>query len=149
MTHTSVVQENVTGQLSFKPKPSSSNSINNAVTNSVKIGNGKCTKDTSVKINVISPQTSKTTAMEPPRKHFARLALPDDASKKDTLVKLRNLMTRSWGLEPPKMILSFVGGQKDIRLDANNAAAFRDGIINLVKRKSNIWIFSGGTQTGN
>jgi hypothetical protein len=88
---------------------------------------------------------SKTFTKE---KKFARIALPCADEKLELLGRIADLIHNHWRLNPPSMILSFVGGQKDITLDRNIGNAFQNGIINLIKSKSNVWIFSGGTSTG-
>ena len=153
--HTSLVAQNVLGHLNFITRKFKDiqQSVSNGSTSKLKNHqNGgprpetTCRRDTILRINSIAPSEdiNPTSSLS----LFARIALPDSSQKQETLTKIQALITSKWKLEAPKIILSFVGGQKDIRLDANTAMAFRDGIINLVMRKSNIWLFSGGTHTG-
>ena len=141
-SHTSMVQENTVGKIVFKQKMPSPFASSSSAKAARHLG------ETSIDINTVTPLKTDNASTTTLPKDFARLALPNAKAKESMLENVRTLMTRNWKLKSPKVILSFVGGQKDIRLDANIATAFRDGIINLIKRKSHIWLFSGGTNTG-
>jgi len=56
-------------------------------------------------------------------------------------------MTREWGLELPKLIISVHGGKANFELQPRLKRVLRKGILRAAKT-TGAWILTGGTNTG-
>ncbi|ERL88775.1 hypothetical protein D910_06157, partial [Dendroctonus ponderosae] len=60
---------------------------------------------------------------------------------------LMQLITREWGLELPKLLISIQGGKANFELQPKLKKVLRKGLLKAA-RSTGAWIFTGGTNTG-
>ncbi|XP_060536582.1 transient receptor potential cation channel trpm isoform X2 [Cylas formicarius] len=60
---------------------------------------------------------------------------------------LMQLLTREWGLELPKLLISIQGGKANFDLQPKLQKILRKGLLKAA-RSTGAWIFTGGTNTG-
>ena len=77
----------------------------------------------------------------PNKAQFIRLGFD---SRPDLILQL---MTREWGLELPKLIISVHGGKANFELQPRLKRVLRKGILRAAKT-TGAWILTGGTNTG-
>ncbi|XP_067834560.1 transient receptor potential cation channel subfamily M member 2, partial [Heptranchias perlo] len=69
------------------------------------------------------------------------------ASTDTAPVKLYQLMTKYWGLNPPHLLISVTGGAKNFHLKPDLRFMFRRGLIKVAK-STGAWIITGGSNAG-
>lgn len=57
------------------------------------------------------------------------------------------LLTREWGLELPKLLITVQGGKANFELQPKLKKVLRKGLLKAAKT-TGAWIFTGGTNTG-
>lgn len=57
------------------------------------------------------------------------------------------LITKEWGLELPKLLISIQGGKANFELQPKLKKVLRKGLLKAA-RSTGAWIFTGGTNTG-
>ena len=85
--------------------------------------------------------TQPGTAVDPQR-FGTRLSERDES-----LVALKTLMTDTWGLEPPEVIISVTGGAATLSLKEKQKLVLRSGLLSAAQR-TRAWITTGGTRSG-
>lgn len=77
----------------------------------------------------------------PNKAQFIRLGFD---SRPDLILQL---LTREWGLELPKLIISVHGGKANFELNSRLKKVLRKGLLRAAKTTGS-WILTGGTNTG-